>query len=353
MPSAPLITVVVPVYNQKDYLPRCFDSLLAQTLPDWAAVLVDDGSTDGSGAVCDAYAARDARFAVLHQPNGGVCAARNAGMRAAKSRYVTLLDQDDALSPIALERIMAVQQAHPEAWVMFGCAEAEGELTCEPAGQEPQRFTPPMAGRLYDAAPINPPWCKVYDTAFLRELGLAFDETIRDGYEDRPFVRAYLRAFWQRDPAAPVLLLPEKLYYWEQGNPASVSKRRDKPLTWAQINMFDGLYCDCLNLYGVPQEELIPLVIQEDAILAFAITCLDRAGRRGILREYYASDAYRRLVAFHEEVRYYNVFYLPFKFRQTWLLRLLTESRLGSKWLYWKCYWLGYYLLRLGGPWRR
>lgn len=351
MKPAPLITVVVPVYNQEHYLPRCFDCLLAQTLPDWQAVLVDDGSTDGSGAVCDAYAARDARFTVIHKPNGGVCSARNAGMRAAEGEYITLLDQDDLLSPLALELALKAQTAWPKAWVMFRHAESRQELAASPSGTPPAQYLPPDAGKLYTGAPFDPPWCKLYSAAFLRKTGLAFDETVRDGYEDRPFVQAYLREFWAQDPAAPVLLLPEALYYWEPENPGSVSKRWDKPLTWAQIKMFDDFLQDCTGLYGVPPKDLVPFCGEAANILAFGITCLDAAGRRTILKEYYASGAYRRLMAYFETVKHYNVFYLPLKYKQTWLLRRLTYSRLGAKKLYWKCYWLGWYLL--GASWER
>ena len=81
--SAPHVAVVVPVYNAGRYLTPCLDAIAAQTLPDFVCVLVDDGSTDGSGAVCDARSAADPRFLTLHQKNAGVSAARAAGVRCA------------------------------------------------------------------------------------------------------------------------------------------------------------------------------------------------------------------------------------------------------------------------------
>lgn len=79
----PEISMIVPVYNVEQYLPAALDSLRAQTCPDWEAILVDDGSPDGCGALCDAAARQDARFRVIHQKNAGVGAARNAGLAAA------------------------------------------------------------------------------------------------------------------------------------------------------------------------------------------------------------------------------------------------------------------------------
>ena len=92
----PFFSIIIPVYNVAPYLRECLDSLLAQTFADWEAICVDDGSIDGSGAILDEYAARDRRFMVIHQTNAGVSAARNAGIDAARGKYVTFLDGDDA-----------------------------------------------------------------------------------------------------------------------------------------------------------------------------------------------------------------------------------------------------------------
>lgn len=92
------ITVVVPVYNVSRYLRAALDALLAQDDRDWTAVCVDDGSTDGSGTILDEYAARDARIAVVHQPNGGVSAARNAALERATGEIVAFLDPDDVVA---------------------------------------------------------------------------------------------------------------------------------------------------------------------------------------------------------------------------------------------------------------
>lgn len=99
-----LFSLIVPVYNTREYLHQCLDSLLAQTYPDFEAVLVDDGSTDGSGEILDEYAARDARLKVIHQENGGVVSACKAGARVAAGEYVTRLDSDDYIAPNFLER---------------------------------------------------------------------------------------------------------------------------------------------------------------------------------------------------------------------------------------------------------
>jgi len=99
----PSISVIVPVYNAAQYLNQCIDSVLAQTLEDFELLLIDDGSTDASPAICDGYAVLDNRVRVLHQPNRGASAARNAGLDRARGAFITFLDSDDWLDPETLD----------------------------------------------------------------------------------------------------------------------------------------------------------------------------------------------------------------------------------------------------------
>lgn len=93
--ESPLITVIVPVYNIMEYLPRCVDSICGQTYEKLEILLVDDGSTDGTGALCDDLAAKDARIRVFHQQNGGSSSARNLGLDHASGEYIGFVDSDD------------------------------------------------------------------------------------------------------------------------------------------------------------------------------------------------------------------------------------------------------------------
>lgn len=92
MKNGPLVSMIVPVYNKRDYLRTCVDSLCAQTYTNLEIILVDDGSTDGSGELCDAYARRDPRIRVTHQVNGGVSSARNTGLDTARGDYIFHLE---------------------------------------------------------------------------------------------------------------------------------------------------------------------------------------------------------------------------------------------------------------------
>lgn len=102
----PKVSVIVPVYNAEKYLQECVDSILRQTLADLELILVDDGSTDSSPALCDRYAEQDARVKVIHKPNGRAASARNAGIRAASGDYVAFVDSDDWVSPEMYEKML-------------------------------------------------------------------------------------------------------------------------------------------------------------------------------------------------------------------------------------------------------
>jgi len=95
----PIISVIVPVYNVEIYLKQCVDSIINQTLREIEIILVDDGSTDKSPQICDEYAVSDKRIRVIHQNNGGVSAARNAGLRSAQGEYIAFVDSDDRVVP--------------------------------------------------------------------------------------------------------------------------------------------------------------------------------------------------------------------------------------------------------------
>lgn len=94
-----VISVIVPVYNVAQYLPQCLDSILGQDHEKLELILINDGSTDDSGAICDRYAAVDSRVRVIHQENGGAAAAKNAGLRVASGEYLSFVDSDDYLEP--------------------------------------------------------------------------------------------------------------------------------------------------------------------------------------------------------------------------------------------------------------
>lgn len=108
MTESSKISIIVPVYKVEPYLRSCVDSILAQTFTDFEVILVDDGSPDNCGAICDEYAARDPRIRVIHQQNGGLSAARNTGIGNANGTYLTFVDSDDLIAARFCEKLYAM-----------------------------------------------------------------------------------------------------------------------------------------------------------------------------------------------------------------------------------------------------
>ncbi len=130
----PKISVIVPVYKAEAVLAKCVDSVLAQTFADWELLLIDDGSPDGSGALCDGYAAQDDRVRVFHKTNGGVSSARNLGMEEAAGDYILFIDADDWIEPDACQTLLeALEGAGADS---AGCAhwniQPDGQKWAEP-----------------------------------------------------------------------------------------------------------------------------------------------------------------------------------------------------------------------------
>lgn len=114
-----LISVIIPVYNVEDYLCECVDSVINQTYKNLEIILVDDGSTDSSGKICDDYAEKDERISVIHQKNGGLSAARNAGLSKSNGEYIYFLDSDDYVADNTLETLITIAEKDNSDIVFF------------------------------------------------------------------------------------------------------------------------------------------------------------------------------------------------------------------------------------------
>ncbi len=130
--SNPKISIIIPVYKVEKYLRRCLDSIVAQTFTDWECILIDDGSPDNSGKICDEYAANDERFRVFHQENQGVSAARNKGLDEAKGEWITFVDSDDWVDEKYLALLYENAKQKNADVVITGSVLTDGEnILCE------------------------------------------------------------------------------------------------------------------------------------------------------------------------------------------------------------------------------
>ena len=132
----PTVSVVVPVYKVERYLPFCMQSIAFQTFSDWEMILVDDGSPDRCGELCDAFAKKDGRVRVIHKENGGLADARNVGTAAARGDYITYIDSDDWVAPQLLERLLMYAQKEQADVVICDLVKSDSEQQAFPCANE-------------------------------------------------------------------------------------------------------------------------------------------------------------------------------------------------------------------------
>ena len=220
--AIPAISFVLPVFNVEAYLPKCLDSLLGQSRRDIEIIVVDDGSTDGSLAICREHAARDARIVVFAQPNQGQGVARNRGVQAANGRYISFVDPDDWLEPEMAADLLPAMFSSGADFANFGIdfIDEKGAL----AHRLPTFTRTELSGEailhaaLIDRDVYSSPCNKVYTREFLQRNRIEF-----------PTLRAYEDIFYSRTVAlhARKCIFIDRVYYHALIRAGSTTRRMD------------------------------------------------------------------------------------------------------------------------------
>ena len=274
----PLVSVIVPVYNIEKYIGRCIESIRSQTYADLEIILVDDGSTDSSGTICDEYAGKDSRIKVIHQKNGGVSSARNRGLDAATGDYIGFVDGDDYIDRRMYANLISkflrddvdiaitgfAVESTPGNFIRH-CTE-EGEIVLSRSEQ----LTCLMKNRLYS--------CSCCDKLFRRELleNIRFDCKITN-YEDYLFLYQVMKR-----SSRAVFSSELSYYYCSNSASATTSKFSHKKMTMMDVCEY---ICDDIagfmpELMDIAQAELI-----RNALMCAAFAAKDHyAGRKDIKR---------------------------------------------------------------------
>lgn len=205
------ISVIVPVYNGERYLEECLDSIAGQSFADFEAIVVNDGSTDGSEGIIRKFCDKDSRFRYLMTVNSGVSKARNLGIDNAEGEFITFVDADDCLQPQALERMLGMLEDN-DASVCI-CSYSQGtefhKIKIEERKPERYSYRRAMKRALYQSRIMNSAWGALFSKNLLRP-NIRFREGIR--YEDLDsFYRFY-------EKAERILFSHEPLYFYRTNN---------------------------------------------------------------------------------------------------------------------------------------
>ena len=190
-----LVTVIMPVYNSKEYLSETIASILRESSTEFELLLIDDGSTDESPKLCDRFAEQDERVRVIHKKNGGMCQARNVGLRNARGKWITFSDNDDLALPGFISSNIEVAKQYDCDCLVFGrewaqvdqCGRIQYLSKLAPNKIECLTGKDVLKSYFKCASLSDGVWVRFYKRSMLVENQIAFDESFRSGFEDSLF----------------------------------------------------------------------------------------------------------------------------------------------------------------------
>lgn len=287
----PLVSIIVPVYNSAKYLSGCVDSILAQTYKNIELILVDDGSKDDSGKICDSYVSKDSRVKVIHQQNGGISRAQNAGLDAASGEFMAFADNDDILDckniEILLNAILQSGASMSKAkWQQFGLSsleqiKKEAGLGARGLSADKSQATARLGNMPQIKIVKNP--LKAYQTVFckiFRIIGNKLGKNSETRYfNEANWCRLYKREVWEgvrfpegkfaQDTAMASVLYSRMnyvahvdavLYYWLQRADSVTHKMRDAGFYHDHIDAVRANWDLCLEHNVVPARSYYTMV---------------------------------------------------------------------------------------------
>lgn len=250
-----MISIIVPVYNAELTIQRCIDSICTQTFSDYELILINDGSCDSSGDICDKYAESDSRIVVIHKENEGVSSARNAGLKYARGEWVTFVDADDEVAPCYLDNLISNGADGVDLVISYSTiVDQNGQIvTIENYPSETvSNDTFSVMFEKYDMNWHTAPWSKLFRRSLIADNNLRFCEQMHIG-EDALFLYSYFLVSKQ------IKIVGNADYLYYAYNNASLTKR---------VNSVDSELLSYNKIYEVVDKLISMKGIQEEAAVS-------------------------------------------------------------------------------------
>ncbi len=314
MKQPPVISVIVPLYNAEKLISKCVDSLLCQTFSDFELLLVNDGSKDQSGRICDEYALKDPRIRVFHQENGGVASARNTAMEQALGKYLCFIDADDWAESSYLEAFFTKElQQDEKLFVIQDFTEELPEGIRKNGGFSNRLYNPDEFGELlfhnFTFYVPGTPFPKLYHTGIIREHRMTFNTQVLFG-EDIVFFLEYM------EYVKSVQLLSAAGYHYINFRPSTLSRSYfSHESERVGFTIISSQLKELVRLYGIGNQSEKPVNELSGLYLLRAIYSLYRKGskkkfteRKAVLKDLYTSENILFLRAYlHDNIHRYLI----------------------------------------------
>jgi len=323
--KAPLISIIVPVYNTSQYLPRCIDSILQQSHQKLEVILVNDGSIDTSGNVCEQYKKRDARVQVIHRENAGVSSARNVGLNVAQGEWVGFVDSDDWIEPMMYEKLLHSATQYNKLIASCGAEIHDIDPNKETTHITHQKVPSTITQHQYfeyaiqDLALVSSVCTKLFNRKLIEKCGaVKFDISIHH-YEDLLFV---VQSAAKSDGVAHI---PEALYhYCRREGSATTLPLNNKTMT--ALDVYDTIITK-VNSISPSLLHLAQLFHTNTAIgflwIAYPTKSLTRGFIPGLRKEacrFIFAYLFSKKVALKIKIRYIVILLCPKLANKLWTL---------------------------------
>lgn len=308
--SNSLISVIVPVYKVEKYLHKCVDSILAQTYTNLEIILVDDGSPDNCGRICDEYAAKDSRIKVIHQENGGQSVARNNGVTCAEGEYVSFIDSDDYIEPTYIESLYSGIEKYNSAIsaCRMYCESEDGKIFNKNSGSGViinYSKIEALKEICYEEKLGSSPCCKLFKTELVRNI--PFPEGKK--YEDLATIYKLISS------SEAVSFIDEALYHYVQHN-GSTMRSGWRPYNWDLMEAAENMYAfylenypalsvDITNRFFFSANEFFVLAEKNDEFLNMVFPIRQK------LKPMWETVARNPRVSFVKKIKYFLLLYFP------------------------------------------
>ncbi len=247
--SSTSISIICPIYNAEHYLSSCIESIISQTYQNFELILINDGSKDGSGKICDNYSQKDYRIKVIHKSNEGVSIARNIGLQLSKGEFIIFIDADDAFtSPYALEIIIKAEKYNHSDIIQY--QETSKLPKNKNINIQSVKFETTTIDNFSLHHNYNTVWGFLFKSNIIKENKLSFTQGIKYG-EDQEFISIYLLYCSQ------ITIIKEKLYFYRitQGSAMGKGASIQNFDTFKRIIRYEQYYqlhkCNKNNLYSI------------------------------------------------------------------------------------------------------